>query len=132
MLQLTHPSTGHGRRCTGQGLSGRLPASTLAALLGGQALYALFWGSFQDGRYYDALPMAVCMLVAGAIGYYAASMLLAKSLRVFRGSWKGLVLVAAGCVALCCVLRFDLLGISRRVPEAGQVENVEFYAAENT
>ena len=34
MLQLTHLSTGHGRRCTGQGLSGRLPASTLAALLG--------------------------------------------------------------------------------------------------
>ena len=34
MLQLTHLSTGHGRRCTGQGLSGRLPASTLAARLG--------------------------------------------------------------------------------------------------
>ena len=34
MLQLTNLSTGHGRRCTGQGLSGRLPASTLAALLG--------------------------------------------------------------------------------------------------
>ena len=110
----------------------RLGLAALAALLGGQALYALFWGSFQDGRYYDALPMAVCMLVAGAIGYYAASMLLAKSLRVFRKSWKGLVLVAAGCVALCCVLRFDLLGVSRRVPEVSQVEKVEFYAADNT
>ena len=110
----------------------RFGLAALAALLGGQALYALFWDSFQSGSYYDALPMAVCMLVAGAIGYYAASMLLAKSLRVFRGSWKGLVLVAAGCVALCCVLRFDLLGVSRRVPEAGQVEKLEFYAADNT
>ena len=110
----------------------RFGLASLAALLGGQALYALFWGSFQDGRYYDALPMTVCMLVAGAIGYYAASMLLAKSLRVFRKSWKGLVLVAVGCVALCCVLRFDLLGVSRRVPEASQVEKVEFYAADNT
>ena len=110
----------------------RFGLAALAALLGGQALYALFWGSFQDGRYYDALPMAVCMVVAGAIGYYATSMLLAKSLRVFRKSWKGLVLVAAGCVALCCVLRFDLLGISRRVPEASQVEKVEFHAADNT
>ena len=110
----------------------RFGLAALAALLGGQALYALFWSSFQTGRYYDALPMTVCMLVAGAIGYYAASMLLAKSLRVFRKSWKGLVLVAAGCVALCCVLRFDLLGISRRVPEASQVQKVEFYAAENT
>lgn len=110
----------------------RFGIAALAALLGGQALYALFWSSFQDGRYYDALPMAVCMIVAGVIGYYAASMLLAKSLRVFKGSWKGLVLVAVGCVALCGVLRFDLLGISRRVPEAGQVEKVEFYAADNT
>ena len=104
----------------------------LAALLGGIALYELFWSSFQSGRYYDVLPMVVCMLVAGAIGYYAASMLLAKSLKVFRGSWKGLVVVAAGCLALCCVLHFDLLGVSRRVPEAGQVEQVEFYAADNT
>ena len=110
----------------------RFGLAALAALLGGQALYALFWGSFQDGRYYDALPMAVCMLVAGAIGYYAASMLLAKSLRVFRKSWKGLILVAVGCIALCCVLRFDLLGVSRRVPEASQVEKLEFYAADNT
>ena len=110
----------------------RFGLAALAALLGGQALYALFWSNFQDGRYYDLLPMTVCMLVAGAIGYYAASMLLAKSLRVFRGSWKGLALVAAGCVALCCVLRFDLLGVSRRVPEAGQVEKLEFYAADNT
>ena len=110
----------------------RFGLAALAALLGGQALYALFWGSFQDGRYYDALPMAVCMLVAGAIGYYAASMLLAKSLRVFRRSWRGLLLVAAGCVALCCVLHFDLLGISRRVPEASQVEKVELQAADNT
>ena len=110
----------------------RFGVAALAALLGGQALYALFWSSFQDGSYYDALPMAVCMLVAGTIGYYAASMLLAKSLRVFRGSWKGLILVAAGCIALCCVLRFDLLGISRRVPEVSRVEKLEFYAADNT
>ena len=110
----------------------RFGLAALAALLGGQALYALFWSSFQDGRYYDLLPMTVCMLVAGAIGYYAASMLLAKSLRVFRRSWRGLLLGAAGCVALCCVLHFDLLGISRRVPEASQVEKVELHAADNT
>ena len=42
------------------------------------------------------------------------------------------MVVAAGCVALCCVLHFDLLGVSHRVPEAGQVEQVEFYAADNT
>ena len=95
----------------------RFGTAALAALLGGIALYELFWRNFQDGRYYDVIPMLVCMLVAGAIGYYAASMLLAKSLKVFRGSWKGMALVAAGCVALCCVLHFDLLGVEDRVPE---------------
>ena len=109
----------------------RFGTAALAALLGGIALYELFWRNFQDGRYYEVLPMLVCMLVAGAIGYYAASMLLAKSLKVFRGSWKGMALVAAGCVALCCVLHFDLLGVEDRVPEAGQVKKVQLYTADN-
>ena len=110
----------------------RFGLAGLAALLGGQLLYTLFWEQFQSGRYYGTLPMLVCMIVAGVIGYYIASMLLAKALRVFRGSWKGVALVVVGCAVLCGVLRFDLLGISRRVPEASQVEKVEFYAAENT
>lgn len=110
----------------------RFGIAALAALLGGRALYALIWEQFQDGNYYDVLPMAVCMIVAGVIGYYAASMLLAKSLRVFKGSWKGLALVAAGCVLLCCTLRFDVLGIAARVPEISEVKEVELYTAGNT
>ena len=109
----------------------RFGTAALAALLGGIALYELFWRNFQGGQYYDVLPMVVCMLVAGAIGYYAASMLLAKSLKVFRGSWKGMALVAAGCVALCCVLHFDLLGVEDRVPEVSQVKKVHLYTADN-
>ena len=109
----------------------RFGTAALAALLGGIALYELFWRNFQDGRYYEVIPMLVCMLAAGAIGYYAASMLLAKSLKVFRGSWKGMALVAAGCVALCCVLHFDLLGVEDRVPEASQVKKVQLYTADN-
>lgn len=80
----------------------RYGVAALAALLGGRLLYALFWeGPFQQGSYCDALPMAVCMIAAGIIGYYGASMLLAKSLRVFRRSWLGVLLVAAGCAAVC-------------------------------
>lgn len=109
----------------------RFGLAALAALLGGRALYALFWDQFQNGDYYSALPMAICMIVAGAIGYYIASMLLAKSPRVFKGSWKGLALVAAGCVAVCCGLRFDVLGIAARVPEISEVESVHLYVADN-
>lgn len=110
----------------------RFGIAALAALLGGYLLYQLFWAGFQNGESCDALPMAVCMVVAGAIGYYIASMLLAKSLRVFRGSWKGLLPVAVGCAALCCVLRFDLLGISARVPAISEVSRVELYVANNS
>lgn len=100
----------------------------LAALLGGQLIYGLFW----DDRYFKVVPLAVCMLVAGVIGYYAASMLLQKTLRVFRGSWRGLVLVAAGIVVVCGCLRLDLFRAADRVPEIGQVQTVEFYVDSNT
>ena len=76
--------------------------------------------------------MVVCLLVAGAIGYYGASMLLAKSLKVFRGSWKGLLAVLAGCVLVCCTLHFDLLGIASRVPEASQIQTLEVRTADNS
>lgn len=109
----------------------RYGGAALAALLGGIALYELFWRNFQYGEYYDVVPMIVCMLIAGAIGYYGASMLLAKSLKVFRKSWKGLGLVAVGCVAVCCVLHFDALGIAARVPEIREIKSVELYAANN-
>ena len=110
----------------------RYGVAALTALAGGQLLYELFWYPFQAGRYGDPLPMLACLLVAGAIGYYGASMLLAKSLRVFRGSWKGLLAVALGCCAVCGVLRFDLLGITARVPALSEVSAVSFRAADNS
>jgi ABC-2 type transport system permease protein len=110
----------------------RFGVAALAAAGGGLLLYLLVWENFLSGDTYSAAPLTVCMIVAGAIGYYAASMLLEKSLRVFRGNWKGMVIVAAGCVALCCVLRFDALGVAARVPEVSQVKSVELYAAGNT
>ena len=110
----------------------RYGVAGLCALLGGQLLYSLFWYGFQQGSYYDTLPMAVCLLVAGTIGYYGASMLLAKSLKVFRGSWKGLAVVLAGCALVGCVLHFDMLGVAARVPEADQIQTLEVRTADNT
>ena len=33
------------------------------AMLGGLALYSVFWGGFQNGEYFDAVPMAVAMFL---------------------------------------------------------------------
>lgn len=106
----------------------RYGVAGLAALLGGQLIYGLFW----EDAYFKAVPLAVCMLVAGAIGYYGASMLLAKTLRVFHRSWRGLALVAAGVAVLCGCLRLDLFRAADRVPEISQIEKMEFYADSNT
>lgn len=112
----------------------RYGLAALSALLGGRLLYALFWeGGFQNGPYAEALPMAVCMTVAGVIGYFAATMLLAKSLRVFRRrSWLGAGAVVLACAALCAVLRFDALGIQRRIPAAEELRSVYLYAGGNS
>ena len=109
----------------------RYGVALCSAMAGGLALYAIFWGSFQSGDTYDVIPLAIAMLIAGIIGYYAASMLLAKSLRVFRGSWKGLVLTAVCAVAICCTMYFDLFGVETRVPTLSQIDYMTFYAADN-
>ena len=110
----------------------RYGVAVCAAMAGGLALYAVFWGSFQNGEYYDVIPLLVFMLIAGAIGYYTASMLLAKSLRVFRGSWKGMAVTALCVAAICGVLKFDLLGIETHVPAVSQIESLTFRTADNS
>ncbi|MDD5931950.1 MAG: hypothetical protein PUC45_05730, partial [Oscillospiraceae bacterium] len=99
-----------------------------SAMMGGQLLFALFF----DGDDYTTLPMLIFMFIAGAIGYYAGRMLLAKSLRVFRKSWTGLAAVAVLSAALCLTLEADLLGIEARVPQSSEIEQVQVSVAGNT
>ena len=81
----------------------RYGASLLSGLIVGRIIYELMWqGLFQRGAYADALPMAVCMAVGGLLGYYAASMLLEKSRRVFRDDslpgWRVMVRAGSFCI----------------------------------
>ena len=107
----------------------RYGCAVYAAILGGRLLYALLWDSFQSSRYFTVLPMILCMIAGGAIGYYAASMLLAKTPRVFKTTWKGMLAVALGCAALCGAMKCDLFGVVRRVPAPDSVKLVNVYAA---
>lgn len=107
----------------------RYGCAAYSAILGGRLLYALLWDSFQSSRYFMVLPMILCMIAGGAIGYYAASMLLAKTPRVFKTTWKGMLAVALGCAALCGAMKCDLFGVVRRVPAPDSVKLVNVYAA---
>ena len=107
----------------------RYGCAAYSAILGGRLLYALLWESFQSGQYFTVLPMILCMIAGGAVGYYAASMLLAKTPRVFKTTWKGMLAVALGCAALCGAMKCDLFGVVRRVPAPDSVKLVNVYAA---
>ena len=109
----------------------RYGCAVYAAILGGRLLYALLWESFQNGQYFALLPMILCMIAGGAVGYYAASMLLAKTPRVFKTTWKGMLAVALGCAALCGAMKYDLFGVTRRVPAPDSVKLVNVYAADS-
>ena len=109
----------------------RYGLAVFSAILGGQLLYALFWESFQNGLYFTVLPMILCMIVGGAVGYYAASMLLAKTPRVFKTTWKGMLAVALGCAALCGAMKYDLFGVERRVPALDGIKTLQIYAADS-
>ena len=109
----------------------RYGCAVYAAILGGRLLYALLWESFQSGRYFTVLPMILCMIAGGAIGYYAASMLLAKTPRVFKTTWKGMLAVALGCAALCGAMKCDLFGVVRRVPALDGIKTLQIYAADS-
>ena len=109
----------------------RYGVALCSALTLGRLLYAMLWESlFQAGSYADVLPMAVCLAVAGVVGYYAASMLLEKTLRVFRGSLPGAAAVVAACALICVGASMDLLGVEGYVPEPEDIDTVYVYASD--
>lgn len=105
----------------------RYGIALLSALTLGQLLYMLLWESIFVPRWNstaDLVPTIVCMALAGVIGYYIASMLLEKSLRVFKGSWKGVLTVCAGIVILCGAVSMDPLGLENKIPELDDIEYI--------
>lgn len=104
----------------------RYGVALCAALAGGMALYALFCeGAYRTNA--NPVPMAVCMAAAGLIGYYIASMLLSKSLKAFRGTWKGALATVIASAALCLVVAVDPLGLERWTPPEGEVQAVHVW-----
>lgn len=90
---------------------------------------------FQQAEHWAFL--LVSLLLGGAVGYFAAAMLLKKSFRVFyKKQWLGLgVFALALCLAVAGLVN-DLFGVVRRVPAAEEIQKAELssgsYAAELT
>ena len=72
-----------------------------------------------------ALVLLALLLLGAGLGWYAAEMLIRRTVRVFPGKWKGLVLVCAALCVLTLGAEFDLTGFEGRVPEPEAVESLQ-------
>ena len=72
-----------------------------------------------------ALLAAGMMLIGAFIGYFAAEMLMQKTLGVFRSGFKGFAVSCCVLLSLAAVCEFDLFGYERAVPDPAVVERIE-------
>ena len=68
--------------------------------------------------------LLLLLLIGAFIGYFAAEMLIRKTLAVFRGHWRGYAVVAAVLTLLLVVTEADVVGFERRLPDPKEVQQV--------
>ena len=73
-----------------------------------------------------AVLIGVLMVIGAFIGWFAAKMLISKSLRVFRGDWKGFVIVAAASLVFTIAAETDITGFEKKLPDLSEVKTAEF------
>lgn len=103
----------------------RYGTGLLGGLALGLGLYQLVLGwrmESETGRWVGLLVSTVLM---GALCYYAAEMLVRKSLRVLRRSLPGAGLVCVLLALVCAGARFDVFGYAARVPDVSAVTRVQ-------
>ena len=98
-------------------------ASIYAALGLGALLAGTMDNALGSGTLKSAVT-ALMLVIGAALGYYAAEMLLQKSLRVFRIRIRGLIVVWAVFLLGVVVAELDLTGYERRVPETEEIQSV--------
>lgn len=91
------------------------------ALFGGTLFYLMFSYTVLESVW----GLLLFNLLWGIIGYYAASMIMKKSLRVFKGSLRPCLTMLVAISVLLCVMEFDLTGYEKSVPDPNTVISVE-------
>ena len=71
-----------------------------------------------------AAAVIVMLCVFAAIGYYAAQMLIRKTLRVFDTGRRQLIVICACLILAALAAEFDLTGYEKRVPDAAEIDSV--------
>ena len=86
----------------------------------------MFLAEASANQRYTAFPVLMLeVLVCAALGYFAAEMLIKKSLRVFDHGWKQLGVLCACLLLFVTLTKLDVLGYETHIPEADEIESVE-------
>ena len=92
-----------------------------SALILGDLLYTLFFYSLTANV---AVVMAGCVLFSAALGYFAAEMLIHKTYRVLKKSWRGFAVSAIILILAIMACRMDVFGVASKIPEPQDVQSV--------
>lgn len=91
----------------------------------GILLAAVIFSGWSDSIGLYPIPMVLCLLVGGLIGYFSAEMLLQKSFRVWKlKNWIGYGIFAAMMVLCCFLAEKDIMGFESKIPELDSIESV--------
>jgi ABC-2 type transport system permease protein len=100
---------------------------TLCCTMGLGWLLAVIFGQLNGGEAFLPYALLGCFL-----GWFGASMMLERTVKVFRNKkiWLGFAAFAGVLILTVACLKYDLLGFQRRIPETAQVESVEIWTNE--
>ena len=71
------------------------------------------------------IVLTVSMCVFAALGWFAAEMLIKKTLRVFDHGWKQIGALCACLLAFAVLTKLDVAGYETRMPNAEDVESID-------
>ncbi len=92
------------------------------ALVLGLLLFTItFEVFFTTGSPAASIVICICMLVGGFIGYFTAEMLMKKSFKVFRKTWRGFLVACAIIILFITAIEADFFGYERYIPDAEDV-----------
>lgn len=103
----------------------RYGTGLLGGLALGLGLYQLVLGWRMESETGHWIGLLVSTVLMGALCYYAAEMLVRKSLWVLRRSLPGAGLVCVLLALVCAGAWFDVLGYAARVPDVSAVTQVQ-------
>lgn len=86
----------------------------------GLFLSTVVLGGFGSG----IVKLILCQIFMGLLCFFAVQMLLQKTFRVFRRSWKEAAALVLALSALTLAIRADIFGVQRRVPDPARVDSV--------